>query len=81
MKANKTPKQTTVREFPPVGGKYRVRILEDADTRTKCLDIREYVVSPNVFEGFTRRGVRLCDRAQVELLRDALSEVLRDMLL
>jgi hypothetical protein len=34
-----------------------------------------------LFEGFTRRGIRLVDRAQVELLRDILSEVLRDLLL
>ena len=39
------------------------------------LDIREYV-SSETFEGFTRRGIRLADRGQVDILRDILKEVL-----
>lgn len=39
------------------------------------LDIREHVSSEG-FEGFTRRGIRLGDRAQIDLLRDILKDVL-----
>ncbi len=80
MTVNAVRKEEVIREFPPVG-KYRIRLLAQPKTQVKSLDIREYVVSPNVFEGFTRRGIHLSDRAQVDLLRDVLSEVLRDLLL
>jgi hypothetical protein len=71
--------EEVIREFPPIG-KYRIRLLAHPKTREKSLDLREYV-SSETFEGFTRRGIRLTDRAQAELLRDVLSEVLRDLLL
>jgi hypothetical protein len=65
--------EEVVREYAPVG-KYRVRALKGKSG--VALDIREYV-SAETFEGFTRRGIRLSDRAQVELLREALVEFLK----
>jgi hypothetical protein len=79
MKVNAPRKEEVLREFPPLG-KYRLRLLSDAEAKGRTLDIREYV-SSETFEGFTRRGIRLSDRAQVELLRDVLSELLRDLLI
>ena len=79
MTVNAAPKEDVIREFPPIG-KYRIRLVAQPKTQTRTLDIREYV-SNETFEGFTRRGIRLSDRAQAELLRDVLSEVLRDLLL
>jgi hypothetical protein len=70
--------EEVLREFPPVG-KYRVRVLYHPKKVEKVLDIREFVSSPS-FEGFTRRGIRLSDRAEIDLLRDVLTEVLRDIL-
>jgi hypothetical protein len=75
-KPQKPMREDVVREFPPVG-KYRVRLVHNPkrpDT-DPVLDIREYVSSEN-FEGFTRRGIRLSDRAQIDLLRDVLKEIL-----
>ncbi len=80
MKVSEVRKEDVIREWPPMG-RYRIRLLAQPKTQTKTLDIREYVDSPNVFSGFTRRGIRLSDRAQVDLLRDILSEVLRELLL
>jgi len=80
MTVKQARKEEVLREFPPVGGKYRVRLLSGAKPKERTLDIREYVCG-ETFEGFTRRGIRLSDRAQVELLRDVLSELLRDLLL
>jgi hypothetical protein len=79
MKVSEGRKEDVIREWPPVG-KYRIRLVAQPKTQTKTLDIREYV-SNETFEGFTRRGIRLSDRAQADLLRDILSEVLRDLLL
>ena len=74
--------EEVIREFPPLGAKYRIRLLSDPRSKGKVLDIREYLVTrDSSFEGFTRRGIRLNDRAQVELLRDVCSELLRDLLL
>ncbi len=75
-KTQKPLREEILREYPPVG-KYRVRLVHnpkrpDVDP---TLDIREYV-SSETFEGFTRRGIRLSDRAQIDLLRDVLKEVL-----
>ena len=66
-----------LREFPPLG-KYRVRLLQNGKDNP-TLDIREYVTSEgsNGFEGFTRRGIRLTDRAQMDLLRDILKQILQ----
>jgi hypothetical protein len=66
------PNDGLLRELVPVG-KYRVRILEDAKTRERVLDIREYVNSSGSFSGFTRRGVRL-SRAEVDLLVEDLRQ-------
>ena len=79
MKVNQARKEEVLREFPPIG-KYRIRLLSGARPKERTLDIREYV-SGETFEGFTRRGIRLSERAQVELLRDTLSELLRDSLM
>lgn len=60
-------------------GKYRVRLLQevnpDGSVGKASLDIREYITSEK-FEGFTRRGLRIGDRAQLDLLRDILTEVI-----
>ena len=73
-------KEQTVREFEPIGGKYRVRILQNIRSSGMVLDIREYVDAES-FSGFTRRGIRLSDRAQVDHLRDILTVVLKDILM
>ena len=79
MTVNQARKEEVLREFPPIG-KYRVRLLSGSRAKERTLDVREYV-SGQSFEGFTRRGIRLGDRAQVELLRDVLSELLGDLLI
>ncbi len=66
-------KETVIRELAPVG-RYRVRILEGA--RGRVCDIREWVES-ETFSGYTRKGIRLADPAQVGLLRDVLAEALK----
>jgi hypothetical protein len=73
---NKPIKEEVIREFPPLG-KYRIRLVRNPRRpgENPTLDIREYV-SAETFEGFTRRGIRLGDRAQMDLLRDVLKEVL-----
>jgi len=70
----KTMKEEVLREFPPMG-KYRIRVLLNPKTKKTVLDIREFVAA-ETFEGFTRRGIRIFDRAQAELLRDVLMEIL-----
>ena len=62
-----------VREFSPIG-KYRVRLLKGAKGN-EALDIREYVQNDQ-FEGYTRRGIRLTQKAEMDQLRDILSEAL-----
>ncbi|MBI3855763.1 MAG: hypothetical protein HY293_08750 [Planctomycetes bacterium] len=73
---NKPISKEVLREFPPLG-KYRVRLVRNPrrPAEAPTLDIREYVSSEN-FEGFTRRGIRVGDRAQMDLLRDVLKEIL-----
>lgn len=73
---NKPLKEEVLREFPPLG-KYRLRLVRNPKRpgETPTLDIREYI-SSETFEGFTRRGIRLGDRAQMDLLRDVLREIL-----
>lgn len=68
--------EEVIREFPPVG-KYRVRLTRNPrrPLDPPALDIREYVHS-ETFEGFTRRGIRLSARADLEMLRDVLKEVI-----
>jgi hypothetical protein len=68
-------KEVVLCEFPPIG-KYRIRLLANPKKpqAEPVLDIREYATS-ETFEGFTRRGVRLTNRNQVDLLCDVLREV------
>ena len=68
--------QEVLREFPPIG-KYRIRLLRDPSRPDAhpALDIREYIASES-FEGFTRRGIHLGERAEIDLLRDILGEIL-----
>ena len=73
---NKPATEEVVREFAPLG-KYRVRLVRSPKrpNAEPTLDNREYV-STERFEGFTRRGIRIADRAQMDLLRDELKEIL-----
>lgn len=68
--------EVVLREFPPLG-KYRIRLVRNPKRPQDppVLDIREYV-SGESFEGFTRRGIRISDRAHIDLLRDVLNEIL-----
>lgn len=72
----KAGRDQVLREFPTVG-KYRVRLLVDPSkpNAQPTLDIREFVTSES-FEGFTRRGIRLSVKADLNVLRDVLHEVL-----
>ena len=74
--SNKPIKEEVLKEFPPLG-KYRIRLIRSPKRPSEApvLDIREYV-SSETFEGFTRRGIRLGERAQMDLLRDVLKEIL-----
>ena len=76
--SKKLHQEEVIREFPPIGSKYRVRILVNPKTHQRTLDVREYIVASggSSFEGYTRRGIRLTDRAQLDLLRDILKEIL-----
>jgi hypothetical protein len=64
-----------LREFASIS-KYRVRLLQDTKGN-EVLDIREFVQNDQ-FQGYTRRGIRLTDRAQMDQLRDILKDVLDD---
>lgn len=66
--------EEVLQEFPPVG-KYRIRLIQDPKRGTKSLDIREYATGES-FEGFTRRGVRLSDVAQLRSLRETVTEII-----
>ena len=78
-KSSPVQKEEVLREFPPLG-KYRVRLLRNPRGLEQILDIREFVETDQ-FSGYTRRGIRLSDRAQLDLLRDTLTEILRDLLM
>ena len=52
-----------------------VRLVKNKRSSEPVLDIREYVKGAE-FEGFTRRGIRISARAEMDLLRDVLKEVL-----
>lgn len=63
-------REVVFQEFSAVG-KYRVRLVRDADLKGPVLlDIREYVDGSN-FSGFTRRGIRL-DLAALKALKPAI---------
>ena len=72
----KALKDHVLKEFPALG-KYRIRLLVDPakPAAEPTLDIREYVNSQS-FEGFTRRGIRISAKADLDVLRDVLQEVL-----
>lgn len=59
-------------EYPAVD-KYRVRVLSKKGIHS--LDIREYV-NADKFEGFTRRGIRLTTKEQIQTLHDELADAL-----
>jgi hypothetical protein len=52
---------------------YRIRIIDNQGIA--AFDIRQYIESPN-FTGWTRRGLRIWCREDVENLQDILTEVL-----
>jgi hypothetical protein len=68
--------EQVIAELPALG-KYRVRLIanQKKPSAGPILDIREYVAS-DTFEGFTRRGIRLSDRCQVEALHAELGRIL-----
>lgn len=71
----RSAKEEVLREWPPIG-RYRVRLLRSTRPQSRpTLDIREYI-SSETFEGFTRRGVRIHDKAGAELLASFLQESL-----
>ena len=74
--AEKPATEEVLHEFAPIG-KYRVRLLKNPrwPKSPPVFDIREFVKS-ETFEGFTRRGIRLTEASQVELLRDICNEAL-----
>jgi hypothetical protein len=75
-KPQKSTNEEVLREFPAFG-KYRIRLVHNPrkPSADPVLDIREYVNS-ETFEGFTRRGIRIQERAHMDLLRDVLQQVL-----
>jgi len=79
METNETrprPEPVVVHEFPEVG-KYRLRLVRSsAGPRASIiLDIREYARA-ETFEGFTRRGIRVVSKAEVESLAESLKTLL-----
>ena len=74
-------KEEIIREFPPISGKYRVMVLRNYRNLGRVLDVREYVAAPGNWGSFNGRGIRLSNRAQVDQLRDILTEVLKDLLM
>jgi hypothetical protein len=68
-------KDQVLKEFPALG-KYRIRLLVDPAKpgAEPTLDIREYVSSQS-FEGFTRRGIRITAKSDMDTLREVLLEV------
>lgn len=76
MSTHPVEKDEVLREFAPLSSKYRVRLIRTGKgpNRRTVLDIREYVTGS--FEGFTRRGIKLASREDMDLLRDILKEVL-----
>jgi hypothetical protein len=74
MRNRSKPKFVTLRAYPAVGV-FRVRILEDQRTRLRVLDIREALPDPGKF---SRYGVRIANRWDLELLSSVLLSVLRD---
>jgi hypothetical protein len=63
----------TLSEFPAVGP-FRVRIQRDLVTQVRILDIRQILPTGE----FSRYGVRIWSRADLELLSSVILAVLRD---
>ena len=63
----------TLQEFPAIGP-FRVRIQKDLVSRVRIFDIREILPTG----GFSRYGVRIWNRADLELLSSVILAVLRD---
>jgi hypothetical protein len=76
MNGRHKPRFVTLREYPQVGS-LRVRIVEDETTRRRCLDLREWQFG----KGFSRYGVRIWSRSDLETLWNLLTAALRDPLL
>lgn len=76
-KTKSAPAEEVLHEYPEVS-RYRVRVIEkgraDGTPGGRSIDIREYVKAEK-FEGFTRRGVRLSSKEDVEQLRDILIDM------
>jgi len=74
--SSKLVREVVLAEYGPVG-KYRIRLIQNPKKPEAgwIVDIREYVTS-EAFEGFTRRGIRLHNRAEIDRLRDILKEIL-----
>jgi hypothetical protein len=75
-KPSKAHEEQVLQEWSPLG-KYRIRLLANRKDPEgePALDIREFIQA-ETFEGFTRRGIRLSGRAQLDLLRAVLTETL-----
>jgi hypothetical protein len=73
--------EDVIQEFPALG-KYRIRLIANPKKPAAgpTLDIREFVATDR-FEGFTRRGIRLGERKQLEDLQAILAQVLGGRLL
>lgn len=67
-------KEEVLREFPSAG-KHRIRLIANPKKPeiAPVLDIREYV-SAEVFEGFTRRGIRV-DVAGMDAINGAFARI------
>ena len=63
-----------LKEFPPMG-RYRIRLVKRGRKNLTVLDIREYL-SAETFTGFTRKGITLASRSDLETLSKALAEIL-----
>jgi hypothetical protein len=73
MDRRRKPKFVTLSEFPAVGP-FRVRIQRDVVSRVRIFDIRQVLPTG----GFSRYGVRIWNRADLELLSSVILAVLRD---
>jgi len=72
-------KELVLRAYPSLG-RYHVRLLETSESGKRVLDIREHVSGPD-FTGYTRRGIKIASAAEVDLLRDILTQILETGLL
>jgi hypothetical protein len=73
MDRRRKPKFVTLSEFPAVGP-FRVRIQRDVVSRVRIFDIRQVLPTGE----FSRYGVRIWNRADLELLSSVILAVLRD---